>query len=135
MQLMMMIGAMSWAFLETMKRDFNWNVSYIQVGRQSYLVWMEVRTFWYSHYVLAAAKHTWIAARTLLADTAAVVWLSIRSEQSFSNMRSIIITTSSRHIEPFAPGNPLKHRERDSFDRKPFERRVPNTGRYPHLGY
>jgi len=26
------VGAMSWAFLETMTRDYDWNVSYIQVG-------------------------------------------------------------------------------------------------------
>lgn len=32
MQITTTVGAMSWAFLETMKRDFNWNVSYIQVS-------------------------------------------------------------------------------------------------------
>ena len=26
-----LVGAMSWAFLGTMKTDYNWNISYVQV--------------------------------------------------------------------------------------------------------
>lgn len=66
---------MSWAFLETMKRDFNWNVSYIQVSIS------RTKGHWtglYTHIAwLVATKYTGTAARALLPDTAIVVRLSI----------------------------------------------------------
>lgn len=66
---------MSWAFLETMKRDFNWNVSYIQVSVSS------VDKRWESvgaHIIwLAASKHTGPATGTLLPDTTAILRVSI----------------------------------------------------------
>ena len=70
------IGAMSWAFLETMKTDYYWNISYVQVclvarqhGQRSTETDLDADS----------AKCESAAPGALFADTAVELWVSVQS--------------------------------------------------------
>lgn len=74
---------MSWAFLETMKTDVYWNISYVQVSICH--MWKAVARLcaWFS---LDPAKHKGSSSRKLFPDTSIIMRLSARPEQPIPNM-------------------------------------------------